>query len=65
MASQTSLKLNLLQNQEDFKLELVLHQPPIFKFRYAEKILDPPKDNLEDLNNYRTVTIKCLFKGCR
>ena len=63
MSSQSSLKLNLIQNKEDFELELLLRQALIFKLSYIKKTLDPPKANLEDLNNYRIVTISCLFKG--
>jgi hypothetical protein len=63
MSQQSSINLNILQNKEDFELELLLRQAPIFKLSYMKKTLDPPKANPEDLNNYRTVTISCLFKG--
>jgi len=65
MSQHTSVKLNILQNQKDFELEPILKQPPIFKFGYIKKTLDPSKSNPEDLSNYRTVTVTCLFKGCR
>ena len=39
------------------------NQPPIFKLKYLEKILDPAKSNPENPENYRTVTIRCLYKG--
>jgi hypothetical protein len=65
MAYQSSVKLNILQNQEDFKLEPVSQQSPLFKHELFKKTLDPPKDNLDNLSNYRTVTVTCLFKGCK
>jgi hypothetical protein len=65
MSQLTSVKLNILQNLEDFELEPISKQAPLFKFGYALKTLDPPKSNPEDLNNYRTVTVKCLYKGCK
>jgi hypothetical protein len=65
MVYNLSIKLNILQNQEDFKLEPVSQQVFIFKFGLIKKTLDPPKDNPEDINNFRTVTVICLFKGCK
>lgn len=65
MAYQTSVKLNILQNHKDFKLEPISQQPPLFKYGLFKKTLDPPKDNPEDLNNFRTVTITCTYKGCK
>ena len=62
MAYNSSIKLNILQNQEDFELELIAQQPPLFKYGLFKKTLDPPKANLEELENYRTVIIICLFK---
>jgi hypothetical protein len=62
MAYNSSVKLNILQNEEDFKLKPVSQQALIFKFGLIKKILNPPKDNSNDINNFRTVTIKCLFK---
>ena len=61
----SSIKLNILQNKEDFELEPLKQQPPIFSLGYCSKTLDPPKENPEDPINYRTVTIKCLFKNCK
>jgi hypothetical protein len=63
MSQQTSIKLNILQNKEDFELDPVSNQAPIFKLGFIKKTLDPPKANPENLNNYRTVTVTCLFKG--
>jgi hypothetical protein len=64
MSQQSSIKLNIQQNKANFELEPLEEQPPCFQFGYFSKTLDPPKDNPEDLNNYRTVTIKCLYPGC-
>ena len=63
MSNKTSVALNLKQNQADFELESLDNQVPIFKYRYLSKTLDPPKENPEILSNYRTVTIKYLFKS--
>jgi hypothetical protein len=65
MAYNSSIKLNILQNQEDFELDPVSQQPPVFKYGLFKKTLNPLKENPEDLNNYRTVTVKCLFGGCK
>jgi len=46
------VKLNILQNLEDFKLKPIFKQALLFKFGYALKTLDPLKSNPEDLNNY-------------
>jgi hypothetical protein len=64
MFQQSTINLNILQNKEDFELEPISKQPPIFKLSLMKKTLDPPKANPENINNYRTVTIRCLFKGC-
>ena len=52
MSQQSSINLNILQNKEDFELEPLSRQAPIFKLGYMKKTLDPPKANPEDLNNY-------------
>jgi hypothetical protein len=65
MAQLSSIALNIKQNRPDFKLDPLKNQPPLFKFKYLSKTLDPPKENPEDPNNCRTVTVKCLYKGCR
>jgi len=61
MSQKTSIKTNLIQNQEDFKLRPLEEQPILFKFKYLEKILDLPQEDPED---QRTCTVKCLIKGC-
>jgi hypothetical protein len=48
MSQKTSIKTNLIQNQEDFKLRPLEEQPALFKFKYLEKILDPPQEDLKD-----------------
>jgi hypothetical protein len=65
MASYASINLNRLQNASDFTLPLLENSPPIFKYELFSKTLDPPKENPERPENYRTVTIKCLYKGCQ
>ncbi len=65
MSTKSTIALNIKQNREDFELDSLDLQPPIFRYGYLSKTLDPLKENLEDLKNYRTVTIKCLFKGCK
>jgi hypothetical protein len=64
MASKSSAKLNLIQNSPEFKLEPLEEQSSIFKEKLLEKILDPLKNNPEEPSNYRTVTVKCLIRGC-
>ena len=67
MASQllsTSIALNIEQNRLDFKLEPLEEAPNIFKEKLFSKVLNPIKENPEKLENYRTVTIKCLYPGC-
>ena len=62
MSQGSSFKLNISQNKEDFKLPSLKDQPPLFKYKYLEKILNPPQENIK---NTRTCTIKCLVRGCR
>jgi len=64
MLSKRILASNIKQNRDDFELDLLNLQPPLFRYRYLFKTLDPLKSNPEDTSNYRTVTVKCLFKGC-
>ncbi len=60
----TSIALNIRQNQPDFELEDIEDAPLIFKEKLFSKELNPRKENPEKLENYRSVTIKCLYKGC-
>ena len=63
MSQSTSIALNKAQNSPDFKLDSLKDQPSIFKRNLVSKTLDPPKENPEILENYRTITVTCLIKG--
>jgi hypothetical protein len=63
--NKTSITLNIQQNQSDFELEALEKAPIIFKEKLFSKTLDPPKKDPQKLENYRTVTVKCLQHGCR
>jgi hypothetical protein len=63
-SNKTSISLNIQQNQPDFELEDLEDSPTIFREKLFSKVLDPPKKDPEKLENFRTVTIKCLQKGC-
>jgi hypothetical protein len=52
MSQSSQYTLNIQQNQADFTLEPLNEQPPLFKFQYLSKTLDPPKSNPEDLSGY-------------
>jgi hypothetical protein len=58
-------KLNIAQNSPDFELEHIEGQPLIFKKMLFSKTLNPPKKEPEKPENYRTVTVKCLYPGCQ
>ena len=60
----TSIRLNRIQNHSDFELEPIEQQPIIFKKELFSKTLDSPKDNLDLLENYRTIIVKCLYLNC-
>ena len=60
-----TIKLNIAQNRPTFELEPIKEQSIIFKKELFKKILDPAKSNPEKLENYQTVTIKCLYPNCR
>ena len=62
MSQSSSTALNLKQNSINFKLDPFENQPLLFKYKFLSKVLDPLNDNPEDL---RTVTIRCLFTGCK
>ncbi|PVH67884.1 hypothetical protein DL98DRAFT_523075, partial [Cadophora sp. DSE1049] len=59
MANKTSISLNITQNSLDFQLD-ELKDSPIFKRGLFSKTLDLIKENPENIENYRSVTIKCL-----
>ena len=58
------MQLVLAQNSLDFELELLENQASLFEFKYLSKVLDPKHPNLVNLNNYCTITVKYLIKGC-
>jgi hypothetical protein len=58
MSQSSSIALNLKQNSIDFELEPIENQPPLFKYEFLSKVLDPLNNNPMGL---RTVTIRCLF----
>ena len=60
MSQKSSIKTNLIQNREDFSLEALNDQPSLFRFKYLEKVLDPPQEDPEDI---RICTVKCLVQG--
>ncbi len=60
MSQKSSIKLNLSQNNPDFKLKPLEEQSILFKLGYLENILDPIKENPEEA---RTSTIKCRVRG--
>jgi len=64
MSQNTISKLNITQNHPDFKLNLK-EQPFIFKYLLFEKTLNSIKENPKLSENYRTITIKCLFSHCK
>ena len=64
MPIKSSIVLNIKQNQDDFKLELLDLQASIFKYSYLSKTLNPPNPNPKELSNYRIVIVKCLYKNC-
>jgi hypothetical protein len=63
-ATAAQIALNRVQNAIDFKINLE-DQPKIFKHKLFTKTLDDLKDNPEDPKSFRTVTIKCLQRGCK
>ncbi|KAH6716507.1 hypothetical protein BKA61DRAFT_655233 [Leptodontidium sp. MPI-SDFR-AT-0119] len=64
MSQLTSIALNIKQNSAEFELDPLDLQPPLFKFKYLLKTLDKAKPNPEKLEDYRTVTVRCLVRGC-
>jgi len=64
MSFKSSKALNIRQNQPDFTLDLS-NQPNIFRLGYFSRVLDPPKEDPSNEQNYRTVTVKCLYKNCK
>ena len=65
MSQSTSIAKNIKQNAEGFELDPIELQAPIFRLKYLKKELEAAKSNPELLENYRTVTVKCLVVGCK
>jgi hypothetical protein len=65
MSQSTSIAKNIKQNAEDFELDPLELQAPIFRLKYLKKELEKRKSNPELLENYRTVTVTCLMPGCK
>ena len=57
--------LNIAQNQPDYELEPISEQSFLFKTKVLTKSLEPPKDDPENPEGYRGVTVVCNIKGCR
>jgi len=64
MSTNKQMQLVLAQNSPDFELESLENQASLFKFEYLSKVLDPKHPNTVNLDNYCTVTVKYLIKGC-
>jgi hypothetical protein len=64
-AISSAITTNISQNQDDFTLLPIEEQSIIFKKQLFSKTLDPPKAEPERLENFRTVTVRCLYPGCR
>jgi hypothetical protein len=60
MSYTTNTRINIAQNQEDFKLSD--NQPLIFKRGLFIKELDPIQ---QDLTQPRTVTVSYTYKNCK
>jgi len=58
------MQLVLAQNLSNFELELLENQALLFKFKYLSKVLDPKHPNPVNLDDYCTVIVKYLIKGC-
>jgi len=64
MSRNKQMQLVLAQNSPNFELKLLKNQASLFKFKYLSKVLDPKHPNLVNLDNYCTITVKYLIKGC-
>jgi hypothetical protein len=64
MSTNKQMQLVLAQNSPDFELELLENQASLFKFKYLFKVLDPKHPNPVNLDDFCTVTVKYLIKGC-
>jgi hypothetical protein len=64
MSTNKQMQLVLAQNSPDFELESLENQASLFKFKYLSKVLDPKHPNPVNLDNYCTIIVKYLIKGC-
>ena len=64
MSRNKQMQLVLAQNSPNFELKLLKNQASLFKFKYLSKVLDPKHPNLVNIDDYCTVTVKYLIKGC-
>jgi len=62
MSQSRAVKINIAQNHPDFVLRPLTDEPPLFKFEYLRKVLDPIQEDPEDV---RTYTIKYLVRNCK
>jgi hypothetical protein len=62
MSQSLLFTLNYKQNLPDFTLGPLENQPPLFKYRFLSKVLDPLNKDQEQL---RTITVKYLYQGCK
>ena len=60
MSQNSLIKVNITQNSLDFVLKPLDEQGSLFKHGYLKRILNPIKENPEDI---RTCTIQCLVQG--
>jgi len=60
--SKQSIALNKAQNSPAFELEPLKNQKPLFKLGYLKRVLDPIRENPEEL---RTATITCEIRRCK
>ena len=64
MSTNKQMQLVLAQNLPDFELESLKNQALLFKFKYLSKVLDSKHPNPVNLDNYYTIIVKYLIKGC-
>jgi hypothetical protein len=61
MSQSKAIKVNIAQNNSDFKLEPLDQQVFFFKFELLKRTLNPIQEDPEET---RTCTIKYLVRGC-
>ena len=65
MSQNSASALNIKQNHSDFILKNINEQSKLFKKGFLSQTLDPINSEPEKPENYRTVTVRCLVKGCK